>query len=140
MNVQHNEIQRLRTKNIAKTLEGLLVLFGLIFINLLLPSVLVAYVLKPEQLLSQPKALELLPVITFALGAAHLLHVLISNVMREGKARALESELSLGLATVHSNSELVELEKLVAASLTKKTPKSTARKKTKRKTSKKKAS
>lgn len=92
------QVEQLRTRNIVATLEAIGVFLLSLFLTAFGPSLLLRYVYGDQQLLEPPMLLEMLPVVSFVLGAGYFLYTMFTNITRERKARKLEKEvLTLGL-------------------------------------------
>lgn len=91
---QKFQIQQLRAKNLAKTLETIAAYLAALFITALLPSLLVRYLYSSDQLMAeQPVLLEYIPVITFVFAVGYMIYAIIGNFRRERLAKRLETEL-----------------------------------------------
>jgi hypothetical protein len=126
------QIEQLRAHNLHKTLEALLVMLGALFVTALLPSLLIRYVYANQQLLEEPRALQVIPAISFAVGLGYALYVLITNFLRERKAAQLEAQMMHGdqkvTSTKSTASDLqVALSRIESAPSRTKTSKSAAK-------------
>lgn len=87
------QIQQLRLKNIWKELEFIAVIVMVIFVNGLLPQLLLQYVYAEAELFETPQALILIPVISFVIGVLMFIYVGVGNLRREMQARQLEMSM-----------------------------------------------
>jgi len=92
--VMQFQAQQLRLKNIWKSVEFLGVVVMIVFVNGLLPQLLIQYVYASQELMETPKALELIPLISFIIGVMMFLYVMIGNLRREAQARSLEANIN----------------------------------------------
>lgn len=115
------EVQQLRMKNIQRSLESILMLIAALFITALLPSLLLRYVYSSEQLLTQPRALEVIPVVAFAIAVGYFLFTVVTNLSRDRRIAKLENEMAqlnpAGEEAELNEAELVELEAMVEQAL-----------------------
>ena len=137
------KIQNLRSASIQHTMEGLFVVVSSLFVTALLPSLLIKYLYANAQLFEQPKLLEYIPVVTFAISVAYIVFVIFGNITRGAKIRQAEAELAIASSLVASDmgttqEELAELEKIVDSALAK--PRKVARTSAKKVTTTKKKS
>lgn len=129
------QIEQLRAINLQKTIEALLVMLGSLFVTALLPSLLIRYVYADQQLMAEPAALQVIPLVSFVIGLGYGLFVLITNILRERKAAHLESSMMQGETRVSSPrstaSDLqVALSRIESSTSRSKSTKSTRAKKT----------
>lgn len=87
------EVEQLRTQNVVWSVEAILMILASLFIVAILPSLLLRYVYTNPQLMEQPKLLEVIPVAGFVIGIGFFLFAMVTNVMRELKARRLQKEV-----------------------------------------------
>lgn len=122
-------ISQMRTKNIWRELELISILFMIIFVSSLLPSLLLRYVYTDPQMMETPPVFELIPVFSFVLGVAVFVFVIVSNLMREMKAQQLEKMLEGGTlpspsaSTKSSNNSSSDLQAAMKSLSTKSAPK-----------------
>jgi len=87
------QVQQLRLKNVWKELEFISVIVMIIFVNGLLPQLLLQYVYANAELFETPQALQVIPVVSFVIGTLTFLYVGIGNLLRETQARRLEASM-----------------------------------------------
>lgn len=135
---QKFQIQQLRARNLAATLETILAFLAALFITALLPSLLVRYLYSADQMMTeQPVILEYIPVVSFIFAVGYLVFTVIGNIRREKLAKKLESQLAMmdmdsdGCCGGHhhsdsdvSETEMRELEDIVDSALNSKSGKS----------------
>lgn len=149
-----SELADLRMQNLIRSVQSIMVFAAAIFANAFLPQLIITYMYTQEELLTltaQPKVLEMLPMVSFAIAAVYFLYVVFANVMNNKKASTLKQEIALGggccggdCCSVDEGEELTEaelkeLEAIVEEALKpkKKTAKKTTKKSTKKKSTKK---
>lgn len=76
------KIQQLRLKNIQKIMEFIGVMIMVIFINALLPQLLLQYVYAGQELFAPPAALNIIPLVSFVLAVIYFVYVLLGNLRR----------------------------------------------------------
>ncbi len=92
--LQKYQAQQLRLTSIGKSLEFLAVVIMIVFVNGLLPQLLIQYVYAEQELFQTPPALQLIPVVSFVIGVIMFLYVMIGNLRREAQARKLETGMN----------------------------------------------
>lgn len=114
------KINDLRLESLQKVLESILAVLGALFTILLLPQLLVRYVYADQQLTAEPKAIELIPVIAFAIALLYIIYTIAGNISRANKIKLLQSELDAMYSDDEMNmdeAELAELEAIVEDAL-----------------------
>ena len=117
-----NHATNLRMSNIYMMLVSLTLFVAALFVTAILPSLLLRYVYAGQQLLAEPKALEYIPLVSFAIATLYFIYALIATTLSEIKIRRIinhdcypqadEAELT--------DSELTELEAMVDAAIAEK--------------------
>jgi hypothetical protein len=87
------QIQQLRQDKINASVSSIAVFVFALFSVALLPQLIFQYFYAGQQLLEQPKVLELIPLTAFLLGVIHFLSVAFTNAIRTKKINELEEEL-----------------------------------------------
>lgn len=119
------QIQALRQKSLYQMMVSLVMFVAALFMTAILPSLLLRYVYAGQQLLAEPKALEMIPLISFAAAAVYFIYVIIACARREMEIARLMREVELVEADVIDlpDSEVKRLEEIVDSALKTKTAK-----------------
>lgn len=138
------QINSLRSVNLQRTLEAIMVFIAALFVSALLPSLLLQYLYANQQLTKAPLILEHMSAVTFAIAIGYLLFVIFGIITRGKKISQLERELAIMVDSsteqLPDEAELKELEALVDEALKNSKRKTrTSKKTTKRKTTSKKS-
>lgn len=88
------QVEQLRLKNIWKEMEFIAVTLMIIFVNALLPQLLLQYVYANAELFETPQALQIIPVVSFVVGVLMFVYVGVGNLRREAQARRLELSMT----------------------------------------------
>lgn len=115
------QIAQLRQQNQTRVMESIMVLIlNFVFVSLV-PQFLMIYVFQAQNsLMQQPPAfIEYMPVVATIITLIYLVFAIVTNMMRENKARGLEAELkTIEMMEDSTNfgstdEELMALEKIV---------------------------
>lgn len=88
------QISQLRFKSLLMMVESLAVFVAALFVSALLPSLLFRYLYANQQLVEQPKALELIPVVAFVIGVGYFIAAAVTSVTREMQVMKLQKDLN----------------------------------------------
>lgn len=86
-------ISKLQQDNNSKLLEALVVFIASFFGIALLPQLLVRYVYANQPLLETPMALEIIPVVFFAIAIGYFAFVIVGNFIRSNRIKLMERDL-----------------------------------------------
>lgn len=93
MTSMHAKIADMRHQSLQKVLESVLVYIGALYTTLLLPQLLLRYFYADQQLMAEPKALEMIPVIAFGFATLYMLFAVIGNISRGNKIKKMLAEM-----------------------------------------------
>jgi len=88
------QISNLQHARLNTTVETLAVTVVSLFVSAILPSLLVRYVYANQQLFEQPKTLEYIPVVAFAVVVGYAIYALVTGFNRSRKIAELQKELA----------------------------------------------
>lgn len=86
------EIKSLEAARQTSAIQVIALAVIALFVTILLPSLLLRYLYDPTTLTAEPKLLEMIPVISFALVAGYSVYVLFANILRSRKIKSLTNE------------------------------------------------
>jgi len=93
------KIATLQQENTNRLLESLVIFIAAFFVVALLPQLLVRYLYADAQLLEAPKALELIPVVSFAFASAYFVFAMITNFLRSLQMKKMQAEMEAACET-----------------------------------------
>lgn len=88
------QITKLQQAKLNTTVETIAVIVLALFISAILPSLLVRYFYANQQLFEQPKLLEYIPIVAFAIGTGYAVYALVINFLRSRTITQLSQELA----------------------------------------------
>lgn len=86
------EIKQMEAARQTAVIEVIALAVIALFVTILLPSLLLRYLYDPTTLTAEPKLLEMIPVISFALVAGYSVYVFIANIMRSRRIKTLSTD------------------------------------------------
>lgn len=95
MTYMHAKIADMRHQSVQKVLEAVMVYVGALYTTLLLPQLLLRYFYADQQLMAEPKALEMIPVVAFGLATLYMIFVVVGNIARGNKIKQMLADMEV---------------------------------------------
>lgn len=110
----HFQIQKLESEKLTNLVESITVFVFCLFLALFLPNLLYTYLYADQALLQEPMLMTMVPVVSFGLGVAYFIYVMLMNWRKTLKIKKLVREMDeMGCPDCLDDADLAEVESIV---------------------------
>lgn len=111
---KHFQIQKLESEKLTNLVESIAVFVFALFMALFLPNLLYTYLYADQALLEEPMLMSMVPVVSFGLGVAYFIYVMLINWRKSLQIKKLVNEMDeMTCPDCLDDSDLAEVESIV---------------------------